>query len=245
MKKLIMASIVILLFLIPSGGWSETGESSVLEGRVRFEPYLESPHYEIDGVALQTSLDLENLEGYYIMASGQYLEDPSIFMRKRLWIEDFDIVNKHEMLQTALQPKILLKADRLTAEVDGEQVELEVPPVIIDGHLMVPLRFLGETFGAQVKWDNEKNAAVLFLEDSFVEFIIGDSKANINELQENASAIERVIELDMPPMVSSGRTLIPFEFITHHITYKTLWDTDEGTAYINFHKFVEEDFIEE
>jgi hypothetical protein len=37
--------------------------------------------------------------------------------------------------------------------VNGAVVPLEQPGVIIDGHTMVPVRFIGESFGAKVGWD--------------------------------------------------------------------------------------------
>lgn len=40
-----------------------------------------------------------------------------------------------------------------TAYNNGKQVTLEVPPMIIGGRTLVPLRFVSENMGAQVKWD--------------------------------------------------------------------------------------------
>ena len=40
------------------------------------------------------------------------------------------------------------------ATVNGKQVTLDVPAQEINGHTMVPLRFLGEALGGTVKWDD-------------------------------------------------------------------------------------------
>ncbi|MGE5422719.1 MAG: stalk domain-containing protein [Ignavibacteriales bacterium] len=42
---------------------------------------------------------------------------------------------------------------KATATNNGQQVTLEVPPMIIGGRTMVPLRFVSENMGAQVKWE--------------------------------------------------------------------------------------------
>jgi hypothetical protein len=42
-----------------------------------------------------------------------------------------------------------------------EKVRLEAPPCIINGRTMVPLRFIGETFGAQVDWDGATQTITL------------------------------------------------------------------------------------
>jgi len=36
---------------------------------------------------------------------------------------------------------------------NGEQITLDVPPQIIDGRAMVPLRAIAESFGTEVGWD--------------------------------------------------------------------------------------------
>jgi outer membrane protein assembly factor BamB len=38
-------------------------------------------------------------------------------------------------------------------EVNGQQLKIDAPPVIIGGRTMVPLRFIAEPFGAQVNWN--------------------------------------------------------------------------------------------
>jgi hypothetical protein len=40
-----------------------------------------------------------------------------------------------------------------SASIDGEAVPLDVPAQVIAGHTMVPLRFLGQALGAEVRWN--------------------------------------------------------------------------------------------
>lgn len=49
---------------------------------------------------------------------------------------------------------IQLRLGDRQATVNGKTVLLDVPAMAIEGHTMVPLRFLGEALGAEVKWDN-------------------------------------------------------------------------------------------
>ena len=41
----------------------------------------------------------------------------------------------------------------ITLEVDGQTVTTDVPPMIVDGRTMVPVRFVAEALGATVAWD--------------------------------------------------------------------------------------------
>jgi hypothetical protein len=49
----------------------------------------------------------------------------------------------------------------ILAKVDGKDVKLDVAPIIKDGRTFVPIRFISEAFGADVKWDaNEKKITI-------------------------------------------------------------------------------------
>lgn len=49
--------------------------------------------------------------------------------------------------------KIELWINKHKAIVDGNELSLDVPPVIINGRTMVPLRFIGENLGLQLIWN--------------------------------------------------------------------------------------------
>lgn len=49
--------------------------------------------------------------------------------------------------------KIQLQVDSKTALINGKTIQLEVEPQIVNGRTMIPLRFVSESFGAQVSWD--------------------------------------------------------------------------------------------
>jgi len=47
------------------------------------------------------------------------------------------------------------------AKVNGKYVTLDVAPQVVNDRTMLPLRFVGESLGYTVKWDNETNTASL------------------------------------------------------------------------------------
>lgn len=51
------------------------------------------------------------------------------------------------------------------ATVNGKQVTLDVPAQEIEGHTMVPLRFLGEALGSTVKWDDVSRTVTIVTQD--------------------------------------------------------------------------------
>ena len=50
---------------------------------------------------------------------------------------------------------MILEVDSQNVWIDGETTQLDVPPKIINGKLMLPLRFIGETLGYEVEWQQE------------------------------------------------------------------------------------------
>ncbi|MDQ6419585.1 copper amine oxidase N-terminal domain-containing protein [Paenibacillus sp. LHD-117] len=50
---------------------------------------------------------------------------------------------------------VVIPVNGKTATVDNKSVKLDVPAKIVGGRIMVPLRFLTQSLGAQVDWNNE------------------------------------------------------------------------------------------
>src|SRR5258707_891826 len=59
---------------------------------------------------------------------------------------------RQEVFVSGAGRNILLRIGDRNAQVDGRQVSLDVPPMIIQGTTMVPLRFLSENMRARVDW---------------------------------------------------------------------------------------------
>nr|AIA86098.1 Cu_amine_oxidN1 [uncultured Thermosediminibacter sp.] len=57
---------------------------------------------------------------------------------------------------------ITVTVDSKTAAADGKSVTLDTAPVIENGRTLVPVRFLAESLGAQVGWDNASQTVVIF-----------------------------------------------------------------------------------
>jgi hypothetical protein len=58
-----------------------------------------------------------------------------------------------------------LQLNRTDAVLDGKQLTMPQAPTLVGGEVMVPLRFICETFGATVTWDqNSRTAGVLYSE---------------------------------------------------------------------------------
>ncbi|GAB1477300.1 hypothetical protein MASR2M70_21380 [Bacillota bacterium] len=62
---------------------------------------------------------------------------------------------------TLSERKIQLKIGESVASVDGTEIKLAVPAMILNGSTLVPLRFISESLEAQVDWDPNTNTAII------------------------------------------------------------------------------------
>lgn len=62
--------------------------------------------------------------------------------------------------------KITMTIGDRTAVVSDKAVGLDVPPAIINGRTMIPLRFVGESIGATVSWDGEKRVVSVSMKNN-------------------------------------------------------------------------------
>jgi len=61
---------------------------------------------------------------------------------------------------------IVLHIGDKMAKVNGKVVQLDVAAQTIGGHTMVPLRFLSESLGAQVRWDGDERTVFIMTSDT-------------------------------------------------------------------------------
>ncbi|MCL2851679.1 MAG: N-acetylmuramoyl-L-alanine amidase family protein [Defluviitaleaceae bacterium] len=54
---------------------------------------------------------------------------------------------------------VAMQIDSLYANVGGSLVTMSIPPRIINGRTMIPLRFVSESFGFDVQWDGQRRVA--------------------------------------------------------------------------------------
>ncbi|WP_332650177.1 stalk domain-containing protein [Lysinibacillus sp. 54212] len=83
-------------------------------------------------------------------------EDRSIEVSKttgKMWLKT---ASKPTDPSYSFSTKIFLKIGSKTTYVNGKKVTIAMPAQIVKGSTLVPLRFISETLGAEVRWDAKK-----------------------------------------------------------------------------------------
>lgn len=113
-----------------------------------------------------------------------------------------------------LKEKATTKTIELTinnpeALVDGKAFTLDAAPVIEtkSGRAMVPVRFVSEVLGAEVKWNQQNNQVIILDEEKQITLTIGSADVTV---EGNQTAIDCLPALQ----AASGRTFVPLRFIS-------------------------------
>lgn len=93
------------------------------------------------------------------------------------------ISSDKQIILTNENNKIILTVGSKTAVVNGENKSLTIAPEIIDGTVMVPVRFVSENLDSDVKWDD--NTKTVYINSNKNTYDTKENKENIDNAEEN------------------------------------------------------------
>ena len=115
-------------------------------------------------------------------------------------------------------PVVQVSADEnISLTVNGKSVETQVPPTIIDGRTMVPVRAIFEAVGANIDFNAETKTITAKKGDTTVNMTVGAKIATVNSKE---------VQLDAPVVIVNGRTLAPARFVAETFGYTVQWDSE-------------------
>ncbi len=110
---------------------------------------------------------------------------------------------------------IRLQVGNKTAMINDTSKTLQAAPVIVKGTTMVPLRFIGEAFGATVEWEPVFKMIRLQLGSTSIYLQVGSNYASVNG---------KKIVLQGLPSVIKGTTMVPLRFISEAFNAQVVWN---------------------
>jgi hypothetical protein len=103
----------------------------------------------------------------------------------------------------------------IQVNINGSSLQIDVPPLIINGRVMVPLRAILEALGATVQWNPNDQSIVATKGSTIIKLQIGSTTASTNGTQ---------VTLDAAPQIEGGRTLVPVRFVSEALGAQVNWD---------------------
>lgn len=107
--------------------------------------------------------------------------------------------------------------------VNDHIVYSDVEPYIKNSRTFVPIRFIAEELGYDVKWDDVNRKVIMTEGDTKVELKIGSADMTING---------RVVKLDAPAEIRDDRTFVPLRAIAEAFGEKVDFSEDYRAVYI-------------
>jgi len=112
--------------------------------------------------------------------------------------------------------------------VDGNEVEFDQPPVIMEGRTLVPVRAIAQAMGFSVNWDEPtKQIKLVNSSGKIVVMAIGNPNISIID-----SENEKTISVDVAPQIIGGRTLIPLRALGDSVDAEVEWIGQTQTVII-------------
>ncbi|WCK54984.1 N-acetylmuramoyl-L-alanine amidase [Aneurinibacillus sp. Ricciae_BoGa-3] len=108
--------------------------------------------------------------------------------------------------------------------VNGALIKSDPPPQTINGRLMVPVMFVKDELGLDVKWDAKSRRVTILNAGRTVELVVNSKDAKVN------SAMKR---LDTAPVIIQGRTYLPFRSLGELLGTVVGWESDTQSIVIN------------
>lgn len=120
-----------------------------------------------------------------------------------------------------LSLNVVASAKDIEVEINEKQLNFDVPPSIISGRTMIPLRFTLEELGATVDWNNKTKVATART-DAYTLTVTLNSKTVVKTINETGE--KQNVQMDVAPIVTNGRTLVPVRYMAELLGKAVIWD---------------------
>ena len=116
----------------------------------------------------------------------------------------------------------------IAVEINGQYLGFDVPPTMQNDRVLVPMRAIFEAFGAQVDWNGNTQQIIATTPDATIEMKIDSQRMNVLK-----SDFTHLIDLDQPPVIIDGRTLVPARAVSEALDATVNWDGSGSTVKID------------
>lgn len=126
---------------------------------------------------------------------------------------------------------ITLRIGSSIAIVNNKEVFLDAPPFLERGRTLVPIRFISESIGATVIWNEKDSSIIISLGDKKIYLWVGKREAIIERGKAKTNYI-----LDVPPKIINKRTFVPLRFVMEAFSASVTWIDEYKLIKIDYYK---------
>lgn len=108
-------------------------------------------------------------------------------------------------------------ANGFKVKINNVEQVYESPPINYKGHILVPLRGIFETLGAEVKWNQATQEIYAVKGEKTIQLKIGSGFATVSGVN---------LKIDSPAQIVNGRTMVPIRFVSEALGSEVKWLID-------------------
>lgn len=127
------------------------------------------------------------------------------------------------LFQHSLFTDKALASSEVGVLINGQALNFDQPPIIESGRVLVPMRAIFETLGADVQWEGKTQTITAKKETLSIKLQIDKKDALING---------KTSKLDVPAKIVNNRTLVPLRFISESFGATVEWTAKERLVVI-------------
>lgn len=136
--------------------------------------------------------------------------------------------SKQELKKARLEGTAVLQINNYAVSVEGvikwvDKDNKNVVPYIENDRTMVPLRFISETFGADVQWIPETRTIEIALGDTNITMQLDNREYQING---------EAKMMDTAPVIREDRTFVPIRFVSEALEKSVYWNGSSGVVIV-------------
>ncbi|MUG71771.1 N-acetylmuramoyl-L-alanine amidase family protein [Paenibacillus validus] len=119
------------------------------------------------------------------------------------------------LLSLLLIPAVFAESPSIQLFMNGKQLVPEVSPRIVNGNTIVPVRIIAESLGSKVSWDAKQRKVSVDQGQTSIQLFIDKTSAVVNG---------KTHQLEAPPVIIGGNTMLPLRFVVEQLNTKVTWD---------------------
>lgn len=116
-------------------------------------------------------------------------------------------------------------AQPIIAELDGRPLQFDQPPMMMGGRVMVPLRGIFESLGANVRFEAASQRIFATRGSQSVQLTLGSSRAMVDG---------KPVTLDTPSASLGGRAMVPLRFVSEALGAEVRWQESTQTVFLDY-----------
>ena len=138
------------------------------------------------------------------------------------------VATPEELKRERRKGTVVLQVNNYAVSVEGiikwvDKDNKNVVPYIENDRTMVPLRFISETFGADVEWIPETRTIEIALEDTKITMQLDNRDYQING---------ETKAMDTFPVIREDRTFVPIRFVSEALEKAVYWNGTTGVVVV-------------